>query len=105
MKSRFALAVFSFTLFSACVMGPAISKSHDGNLELNILADSDVRTARVFVDDVFVGHLSPTKPVLHLRRGPRAVRVELSGFKPWQQTVHILGDPNHQVLNAVLEKP
>ena len=89
------------------MMGPAVSKSRDGNLEINIhvaSADADLRVARVFVDEVFVGNLSRNLPVLHLRRGPRAVRVELPGFKPWQQTVHILGDPNHQVLNAVMEK-
>jgi len=88
-------------------MGPAVTKSRDGNLELNILGagEENWALARIFVDDVFIGNLSPTLPVLHLRNGRRTVRVELAGFKPWQQTVHILGDPNHQVLNAVLEKP
>lgn len=106
MKSRTALAVLAVVLAAGCATGPAVSKSRDGNLELNISGPSDtgVKQARIYVDDVFVGNPSPMLPVLHLRKGKRNVRVELEGFKPWQQAVHILGEPNHQVLNAILEK-
>ena len=106
MKPLVALAVVTAALIAGCANGPAVSKARDGNLELNISGpdDTGVKQARIYVDDVFVGNLSPMLPVLHLRKGNRIVRVELAGFKPWRQSVHILGEPNHQVLNAVLEK-
>lgn len=106
MKSRIALAVLAVGLAAGCAIGPAVSKSRDGNLELNIdgPGEANIKQARIYVDDVFVGNPSPMLPVLHLRKGKRSVRVELDGFKPWEQTVHILGEPNHQVLNAILEK-
>lgn len=106
MKSPLALAVLTAMLIAGCASGPAVSKSREGNLEINIAGPGDTgfRQARIYVDDVFVGNPSPTLPVLHLRNGKRNIRVELEGFKTWQQSVHILGEPNHQVLNAILEK-
>jgi hypothetical protein len=62
-----------------------------------------VRAAAVYVGGVFIGNASATKPVLYLQRGPRTVRVELKGFRPFETTLTILGEPNHQVLNVVLE--
>jgi len=105
MKSLAVLALL-LSLAVGCVNGPAVSKARDGNLEINIAGpgDTNVRQARIYVDDVFVGNPSQALPVLHLRNGKRMIRVELEGFKPWQQTVHVLGEPNHQVLNALLEK-
>lgn len=106
MKPQVALAVLLVSFIAGCVNGPAVSKARDGNLEINIAGpgDTNVRQARIYVDDVFVGNPSPMLPVLHLRNGKRTIRVELDGFKPWQQSVHVLGEPNHQVLNALLEK-
>jgi len=42
--------------------------------------------------------------VLYLKRGRHTVKVELEGAKSYEQVIAILGDPNHQVLNIVLEK-
>jgi hypothetical protein len=94
-------------LLGGCIgMGPAISKDTTGNIEINVRAPEgvDVRSARLFVDDVFIGNASERMPVLFLRRGLRTIRVELPGTKPYRESVGILGDPNHQVLNVTLEK-
>ncbi|HEY2953230.1 MAG TPA: PEGA domain-containing protein [Verrucomicrobiae bacterium] len=102
------LAVLSVAaLLSGCAAsGPAISKSDMGNLEVNIWAPEgmQVRAARIYVDDVFVGNTSERMPILYLKRGNHTLRVELDGTETCQQTIAILGDPNHQVLNAILKK-
>jgi hypothetical protein len=102
------IIVFVASVFlCGCVdMGPAISKRTFGNLEINVLAPQgvDVHFAQIFVDDVFIGNVSDEMPILFLKRGERTVRVVLSGTKTYQQSIDILGDPNHQVLNITLEK-
>jgi len=97
--------VVSALILSGCVAGPAISKSDLGNLEINITAPAgvDTRLARIYVDGIYVGNVSDRMPVLHLKRGQRQVRVELSGAKEYQETIEVLGEPNHQVLNVVLQ--
>ena len=93
-------------LMTGCASaGPAISKSSMGNLELNIRGaeGAKVGQADIYVDGEYIGNASPLKPVLYLRRGERRIRVELAGFKAYEDTIMILGDPNHQVLNVVLE--
>jgi hypothetical protein len=100
-----AATVLAAPLWSGCAGGPAISKKHLGNLEINITAPEsiDSRTARIYVDNVYVGNVSERMPVLYLKRGKRIVRVELRGTRLYQETIEILGDPNHQVLNVILE--
>lgn len=102
------LAVFAAaTLLSGCFAGgPAVSKSEMGNLEVNVWAPEGmrVRAARIYVDDVFVGNISERMPILYLKRGRHTVRVELEGAEIYQQAIVILGEPNHQVLNAALKK-
>ena len=87
-------------------MGPAVSKSEMGNLEVNVSAaeDMDIHAAGIYVDDVFVGNISSRLPILQLKRGKHTVRVELEGAEQYQQAITILGEPNHQVLNVVLKK-
>ena len=86
--------------------GPAISKDSTGNLEINIVAPQDIpdELAKIYVDGHFIGNVSKRLPVLFLKRGLRTIRVELPGTKTYEQGIDILGDPNHQVLNIVLEK-
>jgi hypothetical protein len=94
-------------LMTGCVSpGPAISKSSMGNLELNIrgMEEAQVGQADIYIDGQYIGNASSLKPVLYLRRGERQVRVQLSGFKTYEGTITILGDPNHQVLNVILER-
>ena len=92
-------------LLCGCVAtGPAVSKTDVGNLEINVKAPQsvDVRYARIYVDDIFIGNVSATMPVLHLKKGKRLVRVEMDGMKTYRETIEILGEPNHQVLNVML---
>jgi len=102
------VALLGICLFlSGCVSsGPVISKSSLGNLEINVRTSDGqyVTNAELYLDGVFVGNLTTRLPVIHAKRGERLVRVQCSGFKPYEKTVTILGDPNHQVLNIVLKK-
>ena len=86
--------------------GPAISKTTMGNLEVNILVPDglDVRAARIYVDDVFIGNVSDRMPILQLKRGKRVVKVELEGAESYTESITILGEPNHQVLNVTLKR-
>ncbi len=107
MKSSLWALLFGAALLSGCAAtSSAVSKRTTGNLEINVAAPQgmEVRTARVFVDGVFVGNVSERMPVLYLKRGRRVVRVELEGTKSYEQAISMLGDPNHQVLNIVLER-
>ena len=53
--------------------------------------------------DLYIGNASERLPVLYLKRGTHVVRVELAGCKPYERSILILGEPNHQVMNAFLE--
>ena len=104
-----ACTVVLLLALAGCATGPFISKSTMGNLEINMTGAEpedapDPDTAMVYIDDMCVGNVSRRLPVLHVRRGEHTVRVELKGYKPWSQKIHILGDPNHQVLNVELER-
>ena len=95
------------TILGGCVdTGPAISKSSMGNLDVYVTAPEgvNVRPARISVDGVFVGNVSPELPVLYIKRGKHVVTVELAGMKTYEQQITILGDPNHQFLDVSLEK-
>lgn len=98
--------VLAALVLCGCASGPAVSRSATGNLEINVVAPPDmpVAFARIFVDGVFIGNVSQSRPILFLKRGVRAIRVELPGTKTYEQGIAILGDPNHQVLNVMLEK-
>jgi len=81
-------------LVCGCVAtGPAVSKTDVGNLEINIKAPEsvDVRYARIYVDDSFIGNMSATMSVLHLKRGKRVVRVEMDSRKTYREVIEILG--------------
>jgi hypothetical protein len=94
-------------MLSGCVeTGPAISKDTMGNLEVYVTApqDVDVHPAQIYVDDIFVGNVSTTLPVLYLKHGKHTIRVELAGMKTYEQVITILGEPNHQFLDVPLEK-
>ena len=107
MKSSLLGLILGTALLSGCLAtSSAVSKSTTGNLEVNVSAPQgmEVRTARVFVDGAFVGNVSERMPVLYLKRGRRVIRVELDGARSYEQAIAILGDPNHQVLNVVLER-
>lgn len=106
MKAFVCAAMLGVFLAGCVATGPVISKSRVGNLEINVYGPEPERLAgaEVYLDDAFIGNPSRNLPVLHVKRGPRVVRVELPGFKPYQKTITVLGDPNHQVLNVHLEK-
>jgi hypothetical protein len=99
------LAFLTMVLLAGCVVGPAISKKEMGNLEVNVFVPNEVdaRATRIYVDGFYVGNVSERRPVLFLKRGKRNVRVELPGTAGFQDSIEILGDPNHQVLNVVLQ--
>jgi hypothetical protein len=108
MKKIMTLGLMAGTLFlSGCVStGPAISKSSMGNLEVYVTAPEgiDAHPARICIDGVFVGNVSRDLPVLYLKRGKHVIRVELANMQTYEQEIRILGDPNHQFLDVVLEK-
>ena len=56
------------------------------------------------MDDVFIGNVSTRMPVLQLKRGKRVIKVELEGADRYTETITILGEPNHQVLNVMLKR-
>ena len=107
MKIPSIALLLAATLLGGCVSsGPAISKSSMGNLEVYVAGpqDVDIHPARILVDGVFVGNVSQNLPVLYLKRGKHTVTVELAGMKTYEQQISILGDPNHQFLDVILEK-
>jgi hypothetical protein len=107
MKPSVALLLTGLSLLCGCAdFGPAISKTDMGNLEINIVAPTglDARASRIYLDEVFIGNVSDRMPILQLKRGKRAVKVELEGAQSYTESVTILGEPNHQVLNVVLKR-
>ncbi len=58
----------------------------------------------LYLDGVFVGNLTRDMPVLYAKRGVRVIRVESPGHEAYERSITVLGDPNHQVLNVILEK-
>lgn len=107
MKISLAAFLLAAAVLCGCVStGLAISKNSMGNLEVYVTAPQgvDAMAASIYVDGTFVGNVSQDLPVLYLKRGQHIVRVELAGMKPYQRSIDILGEPNHQFLNATLEK-
>ena len=106
MRTLLITAVTAICLAGCVVTGPVIEKSKMGNLEINVY-DSEgkqVHRADLYLDDTFIGNVTESMPIIHARNGQRIVRVEASGFKHYERTIVILGEPNHQVLNVFLEK-
>ncbi len=107
MKQPSVALLTGLLLLCGCVdFSPFISKADFGNLEVNIATPEglDAHAARIYVDDVFIGNVSERMPILHVKNGKHVVKVELDGAATYTQTLTILGDPNHQVLNVVLKK-
>jgi hypothetical protein len=79
-------------------------KTNQGNLKINILPSEglDPRAARIYIDDIFIGTVSNRIPILHLKRGKHLIKVELDGAETYTESITILGDPNHQVLNVAM---
>ncbi len=107
MKMSISVLVTGLSLLCGCAdFSPVVSKSNLGNLELNIVAPEalDAHAARIFVDDVFIGNVSARMPILHLKLGKHVIKVELDGAATYTESLTILGDPNHQVLNVALKR-
>lgn len=106
MRTSIAFLFTGLSLLCGCAdLGPFVSKSNLGNLEVNITAPEglDSQAARIYVDDVFIGNVSARMPILHLKNGKHVVKVELEGAGTYTEGLTILGDPNHQVLNVTLK--
>ena len=104
---RLLVIVFVGMMLGGCVTrGPVVSKSRMGNLEINVHVPEGMAVSRtqLYLDDLPVGNVSPYMPVLHVKRGRRVVRAELEGCNVYEQEIFVLGAPNHQILNIVLEK-
>ena len=95
-----------FMICAGCVSpGPAESKSDMGNLAIHIQLDGRNHfPAEIYIDDIFIGNASPKMPILYLKKGERKIRIEARGFKTYERTITILGEPNRQQLNVVLER-
>ncbi len=109
MRKALLLAVSCgvLAMLSGCVMTDStVSKSRMGNLQINVLFPTGAPPppADVYLDGKFIGNISPERPIVYARRGPRTIRVEAAGYKPYEQTIQILGDPNHQLLDVRLER-
>ena len=106
MRTAIILLGIGLLLSSCASPGPVVSKSRLGNLEINVDTPDGrpITNAELFLDGVFVGNLTQRLPIIHARRGERLVRVECRGFRPYERKITVLGEPNHQVLNIVLEK-
>ena len=106
MKRLLIIIIVGMMLGGCVTRGPVVSKSRMGNLKINVQGPEEmaVNRARLYLDDLPVGNVSPYMPVLHVKRGLRVVRVELEGCKVYEQEIFIFGAPNHQVLNIVLEE-
>jgi hypothetical protein len=109
MKSTTLTATFLCLVLAitGCVTsGPAVSKSKQGNLQINVTFPGEHPTpnAELYLDDRFIGNASPQMPVVYAKRGNRTVRVEAEECGTYERTIFILGDPNHQVLNVFLKQ-
>ena len=101
------IGIVLVVLAGGCIDGgPVISKSGMGNLEINVSAQdgADTALAEIYLDGIFIGNVTHNMPVLHAKFGQRVVEVKAQGFKPYKKTITILGEPNHQALNVLLEK-
>src|SRR6266498_1123475 len=97
MRALIKVCILGLMTLCGCVdLGPAISKTNMGNLEINITVPEgvDSRGARIYVDDVFIGNVSSRMPILQLRRGKHTIKVELEDAETYTESITILGEPN-----------
>lgn len=105
MRMIWILMIATMLCYGCATPGPAESKSDMGNLAIHIQLDGrDHFPSEIYIDDVFIGNASPKLPILYLKRGDRKIRIEAKGFKTFERTITILGEPNRQQLNVVLER-
>jgi hypothetical protein len=100
-------AAFLCVLFAGCDAGPVVSKSNLGNLEINVLDAEQgtiIVTAEIYIDGLFIGNPTTHMPIINARSGERQIRVTAPGYKPYEKSIVILGQPNHQALNIFLQK-
>jgi hypothetical protein len=43
-------------------------------------------------------------PILQLKRGKHIIKVELQDAETYSESITILGEPNHQVLNIAMKR-
>jgi hypothetical protein len=102
--------LFAFVLAAfvpSCTTIEPASKVTEGNLELSIepLKEGDVvLSPLIYLDNQCIGTVSARKPILYLKPGRHAIRLELAGYKTSQSEIDILGGPNMQYLHVRLEK-
>ena len=106
MKTLATLFILCLLLAGCVTSGPVISKSNVGNLEINVMTSDQqsISNAELYLDGIFVGNLTTRLPVIYAKTGERTIRVVSPGYKSYERKLTVLGDPNHQVLNVVLEK-
>ena len=107
MKAKYALtALLAACFFVSCsARDPFISKKTHGNLQVEVTFQGEKPDAApsLTVDDRPMGHLSPERPVLHLKEGKHHVKVTCPGYETWEKEIYIAGDPNHQYLEVRLQ--
>jgi hypothetical protein len=106
MRVFMVLVGLCLVLAGCASSGPVVSKSELGNLEINVYTPDGERAknAELHIDGLFVGNLTRRLPIIHARRGERTIAVKLEGYRPYERKITVLGDPNHQVLNIMLQK-
>jgi len=106
MTRLLCVLVTCLALTGCFTAGPVISKSAMGNLQIDVRMPQGAEGVNpcLYLDGKFIGNVSSSMPVLYVKRGERVLRVECPGYKTYEKSITILGDPNHQVLNILLEK-
>lgn len=97
------LVVFIAT---ACISNPS-DKSQSGNFEISVTpleVEGQPTFPTIYIDGKFIGNASKNKPVLYLRNGKHDIKVEAKGYKPYHQTIQILGGQSMQIITVALEK-
>ncbi len=58
----------------------------------------------LYLNGDFIGHFDASANKLTFPPGDHSFRIVAPGFKPWERTIHILGDSNTQFLHVQLDK-
>ena len=99
------LSTLAFLMFSCVSNSSFVTKSKDGNLEINLIGKTVItQYSRVYIDNIFIGNLSSTKPTLILNKGYRKIKIVTDGYKTIEETIYIIGETGHQVINIPLTK-
>ena len=109
--SKRSLVFCFFTLcflVTGCVSAPYYpDKEREGNVEVVVepLIEGEIALhPRVYLDNNFIGHASPQKPILYLKRGMYTFRVKLDRYEIWEERIRVLGAPTMQKIHVKLEK-